>query len=128
MKALIVDGPWISAILRDEKAWEMRKTRCKLGGYIALIRKGSGHVIGVPEVTGSLSSRGSREAYAPAEPFHRVPPSNQRCSFAVGWRTPWVLANARPLPKAVPYKHPAGAVIWAYLGPETTPKVETQAQ
>ena len=46
MKALIVDEPWISAILRGEKTWEMRKTGCNLRGSIALIRKGAGHVVG----------------------------------------------------------------------------------
>jgi hypothetical protein len=128
MKALIVDEPWISAILRGEKTWELRKTRCKLRGSIALIRKGSGHVVGVAEATDCLPPLGTREAYASAEPFHRVPPSDQKYSFAEGWRTPWVLANARPLPKAVPYKHPSGAVIWVNLGPETAAKVEAQAQ
>ena len=128
MKALIVDEPWISAILSGEKTWEMRKTDCKLRGSIALIRKGSGHVVGVAEVTDCLPPLGTREAYASAEPFHRVPPSDQEHAFAEGWRTPWVLANARPLLKPVPYKHPSGAVIWVNLGPETAAKVEAQAE
>ena len=60
MKALIVDEPWISAILRGEKTWEMRKTGCNLRGSIALIRKGAGHVVGVAEVTDCLPLLGSR--------------------------------------------------------------------
>jgi len=43
-------------------------------------------------------------------------------------RTPWVLANARPLVKPVPYSHPSGAVIWVNLEPETAAKVEAQVQ
>jgi len=128
MKALIVDEPWISAILKGEKTWEMRKTGCKLRGSIALIRKGSGHVIGVAEVTDCLAPLSTREAYASAEPFHRVPPPDQEHSFDGGWRTPWVLANARTLPKPVSYTHPSGAVIWVNLGPETAAKVEAQTQ
>jgi hypothetical protein len=128
MKALIVDEPWITAILRGAKTWEMRKTGCKLRGPIALIRKGSKHVVGVAEITDCLPPLGTLEAYASAEPLHHVPPSYQEHAFAEGWRTPWVLANARPLPKAVPYKHPSGAVIWVNLDPETAAKVEVQTQ
>lgn len=126
MKALIVDEPWISAILRGETIWEMRKTRCKLRGSIALIKVR--HVVGLAEVADCLPRVGSREAYASAEPFHGVSPPDQEHAFAEGWRTPWVLANARPLLKPVPYKHPSGAVIWVNLQPETAAKVEAQAQ
>jgi len=52
----------------------MRKTGCKLRGRIALIRKGAGHVIGVAEVIDSRPPLCTREAYAAAEPYHRVPP------------------------------------------------------
>jgi hypothetical protein len=109
MKALTIAEPWIGAILRGEKIWEMRKTGCKLRGPIALIRKGSGYVIGVVEVTDSLPRLATPEAYAAAEPYHRVPPTRHELAFAEGWRVPWVLAKARPLPTPVPYKHPSGA-------------------
>jgi hypothetical protein len=128
MKALIIDEPGISAILRGEKTWEMRKTGCKLRGPIALIRKGSGHVVGVAEVTDCRPPLGTREAYAASEPYHRVPPTRQELAFAEGWRTPWVLTNAQPLPRPVPYKHPSGAVIWVNLEPETAASVKAQAQ
>ena len=41
MKALVIDEPWISAILLGVKTWEMRRGVCNLRGPIALIRKGS---------------------------------------------------------------------------------------
>jgi hypothetical protein len=128
MKALIIDEPGISKILRGEKIWEMRKTGCRLRGRIALIKKGSGHVIGVAEVIDSRPPLCTREAYAAAELYHRVPPARQVQAFNGGWRTPWVLANARKLPRPVPYKHPPGAVIWVNLEPESAAKVEAQTQ
>jgi hypothetical protein len=85
-------------------------------------------VVGVAGVTDCLPPLGTRKAYASAGPFHRVPTSDRDHSFAAGWRTPWVLAKARPLSKPVPYKHPAGAVIWVNLGPEAAVKVEAQEQ
>ena len=50
MKALVIDEPWITAILKGEKTWEMRKRNCKIRGEIALIRKGSGLVVGTAHV------------------------------------------------------------------------------
>jgi hypothetical protein len=124
MKALVIDEPWISAILRGEKTWEMRKGVCKLRGPIALIRKGSGQVVGIAEVAHCRPPLSTLQAYAEAEPYHRIPPERQQRAFADGWRTPWVLANARPLTKPVPYRHPLGAVIWVNLEPETSAKLE----
>lgn len=126
MKALIVDEPWIGLILRGEKIWEMRKTGCSHRGPIALIRKGSGTVVGVAEVANSLPEIGSLDAYARAEPQHRIPPERQAQAFRDGWRTPWVLANVRVLPKPVPYRHPNGAVIWVNLDEDVAAKVESQ--
>lgn len=127
MKALVIDEPWISAILKGEKTWEMRKGNCNIRGPIALIRKGSGQVVGVAEVTDCRPALTSAASYAEAEPRHCIPPLRQERAFADGWRTPWVLANARALPKAVPYKHPSGAVIWVNLEPDTAARVREQA-
>lgn len=128
MKALVIDEPWIGLILKGKKTWEMRKRVCKMRGPIALIRKGSGQVVGVAEVTDCRPPLMTFEAYAAAEARHRVPPERQERGFAEGWRTPWVLANARPLNKPVPYKHPLGAVIWVNLEPGTAAKVKAQAR
>jgi hypothetical protein len=127
MKALIVAEPWIGSILKGEKIWEMRKGVCKIRGPIALIRKGSGHVVGVVDVTDCRPPLTTREAYAEAEPRHRIPPDHQAQALADGWRTPWVFANARSLRKPVPYVHPSGAVIWVNLEPDVAAKVEAQS-
>ena len=115
MKGLIVDEPWISSILSGEKTWEMRSSACRQSGPIALIRKGSGHVVGVAEIGQSLPPIESREEYAAAEPRHRIPPARQEQAFVGGWRTPWPIRAAKPLPTPVRYEHPAGAVIWVNL-------------
>ena len=128
MKALIVDEPWITAILSGQKTWEMRKGVCKIRGPVALIRKGSGHVVGVAEVTDCRPPLTTPTAYAAAESLHRIPPARQERAFADGWRTPWVLAGARPLSRPVPYRHPSGAVIWVNLEPDTATKVLAQTR
>src|SRR5438552_2077465 len=115
MKGLIINEPWIGLILRGEKTREMRKTACYHRGRIALIRNGSGRIVGTADVVDSLQSLDTAEAYVRAEPQHRIPPSRQELPFTDGWRTPWVQADARALRSPVSYKHPSGAVIWVNL-------------
>ena len=123
-----MDEPWISLILNGDKTWEMRKGVCKIRGLIALIRKGSGHIVGVAEITDCHPPLATLTAYAENVARHQVPPARQERAFADGWRTPWVLSNARPLQMPVPYRHPSGAVIWVNIEPDTTAKVEAQTQ
>lgn len=127
MRALVIDEPWITAILKDDKTWEMRKKNCKICGAIALIRKGSGLVVGTAHVVDSKPPIATRADYAAAELKHRIPPARQERAFTDGWCTPWVLANAEPLKKTVRYKHPSGAVVWVNLEPDITAQVQAQA-
>ena len=124
MKALVIDEPWISLILSGEKTWQMRKGVCKLRGPIALIPKGSGQVVGTAKVRDCRPPLMTREAYAEAEPYHRMPPARQERASADRWRT----GNARPLSQPVRYKHPSGGVIWVNLEPEVVAKVEAHAR
>jgi hypothetical protein len=126
MKALIVDEPWITAILKGDKTREMRTKNCNVRGQIALIRKGSGQVVGTANVADCKPPLATRSDYAAAEQHHRIPSALQERAFTDGWRTPWVLANARPLRKAVRYTHPSGAVVWVHLEPNVAAEVQAQ--
>lgn len=117
MRGLVIDEPWISAILAGKKTWEMRKKPCSFRERIGLIRKGSGQVVGVADVAGSLPPIETLEAYADAEAFHSIPPERQARAFLDGWRTPWVLKNARAFASPLIYTHNLGAVIWVNLDP-----------
>lgn len=126
MKGLIIDEPWIGLILSGKKTWEMRKTACHNRGRIALIRKGSGQVVGTADIIDSLPALNSASEYAKAEPQHRIPLSRQPEAYADGWRTPWVLQNIRELAEPVSYKHPNGAVIWVNLEDDVMDAVTAQ--
>jgi hypothetical protein len=128
MKALIIDEPWKFLILEGRKTWEMRKTACKHRGPTALIRKGTGFVVGTAVVTDSRAPLIDAAAYIAAEPFHQVPPARQRQVFAEGSRTPWVLAEARPLTRPVSYVHPSGAVIGVNLDEAVATQVRKTAR
>lgn len=126
MKALIIDVPWIGKILAGSKTWEMRKTACLQTGTIALIRKGSGQVVGVATISGSLPAIANATDYAAAESKHGIPPDRQGKAFADGWRTPWVISHARTLATPVPYDHPSGAVIWVNLSEPVVSAIRAQ--
>jgi ASCH domain-containing protein len=126
MKGLIIDEPWIGLILKGEKTWEMRSGTWKHRGLIGLIRKKSGHVVGIAELTDNRPPLTNLVAYAEAENFHRIPPDRQGTAFAGGWTTPWVLKNAQPLRRPVPYIHPNGAVKSVNLSDDVAAQVQRQ--
>jgi len=98
MKALVIDGPWITAILKGDKPWEMRKKNCNIRGQIALIRKGSSQVVGTANVVDSIPQLAINAPTMPQpNSNHRILPARQLQAFVDGSRTPWVLANARTL-------------------------------
>jgi hypothetical protein len=110
MKALVIADPWIDLILKGEKTWEMRKRPWNFRGSVALIRKGSGQVLGIAIVIECRPALHDLAAYAAAEHLHCIPPAMQPETFDKGWRTPWVLAHARCLARPVPYRHRKGAM------------------
>jgi ASCH domain len=126
MKGLIIDQPWIGLILSGKKTWEIRKTACHHRGRIALIRKGSGQVVGTADIVDSFPPLESASDYARGEALHCIPPERQAQALADGWRTPWVLKNFWQLPRPVSYRHPYGAVIWVNLEEDVSNAVAAQ--
>lgn len=117
-KGLIIDEPWIDLILQGKKTWEMRATSTNQRGWFALIRKGSGTVIGAAFLD-RVSGPYEDEALLNAIDCHRVPESHFT-KKGYNWRYAWHLSNIKPLPEPVRYRHKSGAVIWVKLEPEVT--------
>ncbi len=107
LKGLIISEPWISLILSGNKTWEMRARISTHRGPIALVRKGSGLVVGIAELVDCKALLGEVE-YRKNEHLHRVPRVDQ-VSAAVRWPIAWVLKNARSLYPPIRYEHKAGA-------------------
>lgn len=109
-KGLIIDEPWISKILNGEKIWEMRSKHTAHRGSFALIRKGSGQVVGIanlkavsgPYTEASLKENASKHCVGP-ELYSR--PDYK-------WWYAWELGDIQPLQRPVPYVHKNGAVTW----------------
>ncbi|CAH6991563.1 ASCH domain-containing protein [Vibrio chagasii] len=111
-RGLIIDSPWIGYILTGIKTWEMRKTKTKVRGRIALIQKGTGTVVGTADLTDSLEPLSDTEL-ASTFNYHQV---DYSCTpEAKAWVTPWVLDNVTKLDTPIPYTHKQGAVIWVKI-------------
>lgn len=124
-KALVIDQPWIDLILSGAKTWEMRGKGASHRGWFGLIRKGSGQVVGVARLTGSGQPLSTEEMVATID-RHHIPESMIRSGAVARWTTPWHLADARPLPRPVPYRHPFGAVTWVTLEDSVSRAISAQ--
>jgi hypothetical protein len=123
VKGLVIDEPWVSMIVAGEKTWEMRSRNTAVRGRIALIKKGSKTVIGVAELVGTVPKL-SRSDLKANVARHQVPESEISQEFK--HNTAWVLERAQPLRRPIPFRYPAGAVIWVNLAPEVAAMVAQQ--
>ncbi|MFY9621753.1 MAG: ASCH domain-containing protein [Pyrinomonadaceae bacterium] len=109
----MIRSPWIEQILAGRKSWEIRGTNTNVRGHIALIRSGSGKIVGtcdlvdvigpltLSDIQDNASISGSDAAEFKSLPYQKT--------YA------WVLKNPEPLEEPIPYKHPSGAIIWVRL-------------
>jgi predicted transcriptional regulator len=113
VNGFIIRSPFVDWILAGKKNWEIRGRSTHVRGKIALIRGGSGLIVGTCElvkVVGPLTLRDIRKnARKLAEPKSEITWLPYETTYA------WVLKNARKFPRPRRYKHPSGAVIWVRL-------------
>lgn len=123
MKGLVIKEPYIDYIVDGTKYWEMRKRPTTIRGPIALIKKGSGLIVGVARIVDSLPELSASEMTLHFHK-HRIPHEDIETTE---WRHPWVLESAQRLPNPVPYEHPSGAVIWVNLAPSVEAEIRCLA-
>jgi hypothetical protein len=111
----VIKSPWIELILDRKKTWELRGSSTRIRGRIALIRKGSGAVVGHCDVVGVVGPLSRADLLASTR-MHRVDPRDVGSVVARYRRIyAWILSNASRLRKPMRYRHPSGAVIWVNL-------------
>jgi hypothetical protein len=113
MNGLIIRSPWVEMIVEGKKTWEIRGRDTRIRDWIALIRGGSGLIVGtcsLVDVVGPLTlwelqenaqKAGLERSEIYAKPYTKT--------YA------WVLNNVSKLIPTRLYEHPAGAVIWVRL-------------
>ena len=123
-KALVIDEPWISKILRGEKTWEMRSSKSGFRGPFGLIRKGSGNVVGIARLKAVSGPYSNRELEAHVS-HHQVGRAIVE-QPGYKWRYAWELADVVSLDRQVPYIHKNGAVTWVELDADASLAIEAQ--
>jgi hypothetical protein len=115
MKGLISKSPHIENILAGKKTWEIRSSNTNIRGEIALIKGGSGLVVGkcnIVDVIGPISTYDLKtnldKHCVPIEKFDQIFGGYKKI-YA------WVLDNALEFDNKIPYSHPKGAIIWVDL-------------
>ncbi|WOX05955.1 ASCH domain-containing protein [Microbulbifer pacificus] len=115
-KALIVDEPWITYLLQGKKAWELRSRKTQYRGWLGLIKKGSGQVVGIARLTGVSEYLNDAELERSLDKHQVGPEVYKRADYK--WRFAWKLEDIRALNQPVSYHHKSGAVTWVTLNPE----------
>jgi len=115
MKGLISKSPHIENILSGKKTWEIRGSNTKIRGEIALIKSGSGTVVGSCHLVDVIGPIGVDDLVRNIDK-HCVPLENFAAVFG-GYKKiyVWVLNKASRLQEPINYEHPLGAVIWVNL-------------
>jgi hypothetical protein len=126
MKGLIIRDPWITKILRGTKTWEMRGKPTGYRGAVALIRQGTGLVVGIAEITDSLPALDLARYHATRD-RHGIPVERDAEVLRAGWVCPWVLENVRVLKRSVASTQKPGAVTWVTLPTEVIAKVQLES-
>jgi len=126
-KGLVIKSPYIEKILSGSKTWEMRSTLTKTRGPIALIKQGSGQIIGVANLVdtkGPLSQQDKLNAMDK----HQISIDRLQSGETDRWDTAWVMEDAQSLISPINYQHPNGAVIWVNLDPQVQEKLAISMQ
>ena len=104
VKGLIIRSPWVEMMLDGNKTWEMRGTYTHIRGKIALIRNGSGLVVGtcnLVDVKGPLTrkefQKNRRKAGLSQSEARWLPYDT---TYA------WVVKSAKKFRRPRHYKHP----------------------
>lgn len=123
LSAIPIKAPYIDQILNGEKTWEIRSKNTKKIGPVALIRSGSGTVVGtatLSEVILITREIGRKNADKMGMDVYDA----EACSGYYAW----VLKDVIKFKNPVPYKHPSGAITWVTLDEVTTQKVRVESE
>ena len=111
MKGLIIKEPWILKILSGEKTMEMRKTRTKNFGRIALLNRG--FIRGFATLHRCDGPLSNEELLARSNE-HCIP-EDRINSPDYSYRFGWMISDVENLPIPKKYTHPRGAQMWVNL-------------
>ncbi len=117
-KGLIIKSPHIDKILSGSKTWEMRASNTKQRGCIALIKKGTGQIVGLAKLVDTKGPLSYQQKLDNIDK-HQISLERLKTGETEKWNVAWVLEDVINLKTPISYKHPNGAVIWVNLESNT---------
>lgn len=117
MKGLVVKEHWLNKIFSGKKTWELRGSRTKIRGRIALIMSGSGKVFGTVDLVECIGPISKAELIRNRNK-HQVDFSEASGGEMYRTTFAWILRNPKRFARPKAYAHPPGAIIWVNLGTE----------
>jgi len=114
MRGLMIKSPYIEQILYENKTWEIRGSGTKIREKIALIRSGSGLIVGTCNLVDSIGPLTIRQ-FVSGRKKHLSSVLGLSIASPYENTFAWVLEDAKPLSEPIPYNHPRGAIIWVNL-------------
>lgn len=113
-KGLLVREPWASALVEGRKTMELRGAKTAHRGRTAIIRAGTGLVIGEASL---VDVRGpfTRSDLALIVDEHLVRADWETAEIPYRRTYGWMFTAAIEYEVPKPYRHPPGAVIWVNL-------------
>ena len=121
-KGLIIKSPYIDRILAGTKTWEMRSTSTSQRGPIALIKQGTGQIVGVANLVGIKGPLSEQDKLNNID-RHQISEERLQSGDTEKWNIAWILESAQLLDTPIDYQHPNGAVIWVNLEPQVQEKL-----
>jgi hypothetical protein len=125
LKGLIIRDPWIGKILAGKKTWELRSRHCNHRGELALVRQGTGLVVGMARLIDNLHPLDEHTMRQTME-FHGVPEDRIPEVIERNWCIPWVLTHVQPLARPVPFDQKPGAVTFAKIDAKAEDEIRKQ--
>lgn len=104
VRGLVMMADPLEKLLAGRKTMELRSRQNRQLGTVALIRKGTGHIYGVADITESVGPMDMNEFRARMNE-HGVESSRIQEVFDKGWTIGWRMANVKKLRHPVPYVH-----------------------
>lgn len=114
MRGLLIRSEPLDLILAGKKTWELRGKNTHIRGKIALIRSGSGLIVGICELVDVIGPLTHGQLLLNLKK-HRMSVRDAVSGTGYLKTYAWVLSNAHSLFEPIPYQHPQGAIIWVNL-------------
>jgi len=115
MKGLISKSPHVENILSGKKTWDIRGSNTKIRGEIALIKSGSGTIVGKCTIVDVIGPLDFSDLEANIDKHCVTKEHLERVFGKYKNLYSWVLSDIIELPVPVAYEHPNGAIIWVNL-------------